>query len=170
MSAPSTLYYDGSKKFLREIPPWRLPLLDCYLQNTPWRLWTVLNSPLFANDSLEKVTMPKSARAAKLPPIVPSRQGSSGATEESGSRGRGVLSFPLSNRLIITTKKGVYIWDAYGITELFRSGSEGIAAAKKIVIGNEMLAVADSQVVVLHDIGGGLQRSYRLKGSDVGVI
>ena len=112
--------------------------------------------------------MPKSARAAKLPPIVPSRQGSSGATEESGSRGKSVLSFPLANRLIITTKKGVYIWDAYGITEVFRSGSEGIVAAKKIVIGNDMLAVADSQVVVLHDIGGGLQRSYRLKGSDVG--
>ena len=112
--------------------------------------------------------MTKSARAAKLPPIVPSRQGSSGATEESGSRDKGVLSFPPSNQLIITTKRGVYTWDAYGITEVFRSGSEGIAAAKKIVVGNEMLAVADSQVVVLHDISGGLQRSYRLKGSDVG--
>lgn len=109
------------------------------------------------------------ARTSKLPPIVPSRQGSSGATDESGFRGTSVLSLPLSNRLIITTKKGVYIWDAYGIAEIFRSGSEGIAAAKKIVIGSEMLAVADSQVVVLHDINGGLQRSYRLKGSDVGV-
>ena len=108
--------------------------------------------------------MAKSARAAKLPPIVPTRQGSSGATS-----GSGVLSFPPANRLIITTKRGVYIWDAYCITEIFRSGSEGIAAAKKIVIGNEMLAVADSQVVVLHDISGGLQRSYRLKGSDVGI-
>lgn len=114
--------------------------------------------------------MAKLARTSKLPPIVPSRQGSSGATDEPGFRGRGVLLFSPSNRLIITTKKGVYIWDAYGIAEIFRSGSEGIAAAKKIVIGNEMLAVADSQVVVLHDISGGLQRSYRLKGSDVGVF
>ena len=126
-------------------------------------------SPL-RNDSPGKVTTMKSVRTAMLPPIVPSRQGSSGATEESGSRGRGVPSFPLSNRLIITTKKGVYIWDAHGIIEVFRSGSEGIAAAKRIVIGNEMLAVADSQVVVLHDISGGLQRSYRLKGSDVSVF
>ena len=110
--------------------------------------------------------MTKSARAAKPPPIVPLRQGSSGATEDPGLRG-GVFSFPPSNRLIITTQKGVYTWDVYGITEIFRSGSEGIVAAKKIVIGNEMLAVADSQVVVLHDISGGLQRSYRLKGSDV---
>lgn len=108
-------------------------------------------------------------RTSKLPPIVPSRQGSSGATDEPGFRGRSVFSFPPSNRLLITTKKGVYIWDAYGIAEIFRSGSEGIAAAKKVVFGNEMLAVADSQVVVLHDISGGLQRSYRLKGSDVGV-
>ena len=104
-------------------------------------------------------------RAAKLPhPIIPSRQGSSGAIEEPGW---GVFPFPSSNRLMITTKKGVYIWDVHGITEIFRSGSEGIVAAKKIAIGSEMLAVADSQVVVLHDISGGMQRSYRLKGSDV---
>ncbi len=112
--------------------------------------------------------MTKSARAAKLPPIVPTRQVSSGATEEPGFRGWGVFSFPPSNGLIITTRKGVYIWDIYGITEIFRSGSEGIVAAKKIATGSGMLAVADSQVVVLHDISGGMQRSYRLKGSDVG--
>lgn len=114
--------------------------------------------------------MTKSARAAKSPPIIPSRQGSSGATEEPGFRGWGVFSFPPSNRLIITTTQGVYIWDIYGITEIFRSGSEGIVAAKKIASVSEMLAVADSQVVVLHDIRGGMQRSYRLKGSDVGVF
>lgn len=114
--------------------------------------------------------MTNSARAAKPLPVVPSRQGSSGATEEPGSRGWTVLSFPPSNKLIVTTTKGVYIWDAHGTTEIFRSGSEGIVAAKRIISGSEMLAVADSQVVVLHDIGGGLQRSYRLKGSDVGVF
>lgn len=114
--------------------------------------------------------MTKSARAPNLPPIVPSRQGSSGATEEPGFRGWGVFSFPPSNRLIITTGKGVYIWDVYGISEIFRSGSEGIVAAKKIASSREMLAIADSQVVVLHDISGGMQRSYRLKGSDVGVL
>ena len=114
--------------------------------------------------------MTKSGRAAKPPPIIPSRQGSSGATEEPGFRGWGVFPFPPSNRLIITTTKGVYIWDVYGISEIFRSGSEGIVAAKKIASGREMLAVADSQVVVLHDISGGTQRSYRLKGSEVGVL
>lgn len=114
--------------------------------------------------------MTKSAKAAKPPLTIPSRQGSSGATEESGFRGSGVLSFPPFNRLIVTTTKGVFIWDADGISEIFRSGSEGIIAARKIFNGNEMLAVADSQVVVLHDISGGMQRSYRLKGSHVGVI
>ena len=114
--------------------------------------------------------MTKSARAAKPLLIIPSRQGSYGATEEPGFRGWGVFSFPPSNRLFITTKKGVYTWDIYGITEIFRSGSEGIVAAKKIASGSEMLAVADSQVVVLHDIDGGMQRSYRLKGPDVGIF
>lgn len=110
--------------------------------------------------------MTKSARAAESPPIVPSRQASSGATKEPGFRGWGVFSFPPSNRLIITTTKGVYIWDVYGISEIFRSGSEGIIAAKKLSSDSEMLAVADSQVVVLHDISGGIHRSYRLKGSE----
>ena len=114
--------------------------------------------------------MTKSARAAKPPPIVPLRQGSSGATEEPGFRGWGVFPFPPSNRLIITTTKGVYVWDVYGISEIFRSGSEGIIAARKVAGSSEMLAVADSQVVVLHEISGGVQKSYRLKGSDVGVF
>lgn len=111
--------------------------------------------------------MTKSAKAAKLPPIVPSRRGSSGVTEEPGFRGWGVFSFPPSNRLVVTTTKGVYIWDVYGISEIFRSSSQGIVAAKMIVNDSEMLAVADSQVVVLHDISGGMRRSYRLKGSGV---
>lgn len=128
------------------------------------------DTSLFANDGPENAVMTKSARVAKPPPIVPLRQGPSGATEEPGFRGWGVFPFPPSNRLVITTTKGVYIWDVYGISEIFRSGSEGIVAAKKIASGSEMLAVADSQVVVLHDINGGLQRSYRLKGSDVGIL
>ena len=111
--------------------------------------------------------MIKSAGAAKLPPIIPSRKASSGVTEESDFHGRGLFAFPSSKRLLIITKKGVYIWDASGVVEIFRSGSQGIIAAKGITSGSEMLAVADSQVVVLHDINGGMQKSYRLKGSDV---
>ena len=78
-----------------------------------------------------------------------------------------ISSFPLSYHLIVTTTRSVYAWDMNGVTELFRSGSEGIVAAKKLSGLSEMLAVADSQVVVLHDINKGMQRSYRLKGSEV---
>ena len=75
--------------------------------------------------------------------------------------------FPKSYQLIITTTKGVYAWDASGIKEIFRSNSAGIVAARKLSGESEILAVADSQVVILHDLGQGLQRSYRLKGSEV---
>ena len=75
--------------------------------------------------------------------------------------------FPPTHRLIVTTTRGVYAWDMDGVTELFRSGSEGIVAARKLSGTGEMLAVADSQVVVLHDMKKGMQKSYRLKGSEV---
>ena len=77
------------------------------------------------------------------------------------------VPFPPPYRLIVTTTRGVYAWDVDGVTELFHSGSEGIVAARKLSGPGEMLAVADSQVVVLHDITKGMQRSYRLKGSEV---
>ena len=51
--------------------------------------------------------------------------------------------------------------------EIFRSGSGGIVAAKKTADGAGLLAVADSEVVLLHDIKKGMQKSYRLKGTDV---
>ncbi|KAI9846227.1 MAG: hypothetical protein M1830_007464, partial [Pleopsidium flavum] len=74
--------------------------------------------------------------------------------------------FPKSHHLIITTTKSVYCWSSNGITELFRSGSEGIVAAKRAGDGSGLLAVADSQVVILHDVKRGMNKSYRLKGSD----
>lgn len=78
-----------------------------------------------------------------------------------------LFSFPPSQQLIVTTTSGVFVWDMNGLTEIFRSGSEGIVAAKKVGTDNGVLAVADSQVVVLHNIEKGMQRSYRLKGSEV---
>lgn len=75
--------------------------------------------------------------------------------------------FPRSHHLVITTTRGVYTWGRNGVTEIFRSGSGGIVAAKKAQNGSSLLAVADSQVVVLHDTEKGMQKSYKLKGSDV---
>lgn len=77
-------------------------------------------------------------------------------------------SFPRGHSLLATTSVGVYSWDNNGVTLLFRSASGGIVAARK---ASNMLAIADGQVVVLHDIDKGIQkRSYRLKGSDVGTL
>lgn len=75
--------------------------------------------------------------------------------------------FPTSHHLVITTSRHVYSCDDSGVTQIFRSGSGGIVAAKRAKDGSGMLAVADSQVVVLHDIKKGQQRSYRLKGAEV---
>ena len=75
--------------------------------------------------------------------------------------------FPVHHRLIVTTTQGVYTWGAAGIFEMFHSGSSGIVAAKKLGADQGRLAIADSQVVVLHDVHKGMQRSYRLKGSEV---
>ena len=76
--------------------------------------------------------------------------------------------FPRGHYLLVTTSAGVYSWRSDGVTLVFRSDSGGIVAARK---ASNMLAIADGQVVILHDINKGLQkRSYRLKGSDVGTL
>jgi len=76
-------------------------------------------------------------------------------------------SFPASLQAIVTTARGVYSWTADGVKEIFHSGSGGIVAAKKTSGPGGLLAVADSQVVVLHDVKKGMQQSYRLKGTEV---
>lgn len=74
---------------------------------------------------------------------------------------------PKTHHLIITTTKAVYSWNGNAITELFRSDSQPIVAAKRAPDGSGVLAVADSQGVTLHDGTKGTERSYRLKGLEV---
>ena len=50
---------------------------------------------------------------------------------------------------------------------IFQSATNGIVAARKTTQGEELLALADSQVVLLHDMKKGNERTYKLKGSDV---
>lgn len=76
-------------------------------------------------------------------------------------------SFPPSLQAIVTTARGVYSWTRDGVQEIFHSGSGGIVAAKKTCGAGGLLAVADSQVVLLHDVKKGMQQSYRLKGTEV---
>ena len=125
--------------------------------------------PGYPNAAQANVAMTKHTKAAKPASGHHRPHDSFIDVEEPGLSEQGVFAFPPQHRLVITTTKGVYIWDVYGVTEIFRSGSEGIVAAKRVASGGEMLAVADSEVVILHEFNGGLQKSYRLKGSEVSV-
>ena len=77
------------------------------------------------------------------------------------------FEFPQNCHLVITTSGAVSTWGASGVREIFRSGSSGIVAARRAKDGGDVLAVADSQVVLLHNSKKKMDRSYRLKGSDV---
>lgn len=61
------------------------------------------------------------------------------------------------------------MWSKDGIVPIFQSATNGIVAARKTARAGGLLAVADSQVVLLHDMKKGNQRTYKLKGSDVRV-
>jgi hypothetical protein len=75
--------------------------------------------------------------------------------------------FPVDHHLVITTERHVLSYDETGLHKIFHSGSNGILAAKEARDGSGTLAIADSQVVVLHRVEHGMEKSYRLKGTDV---
>ncbi|KAI4237860.1 MAG: hypothetical protein LQ352_007911 [Teloschistes flavicans] len=76
------------------------------------------------------------------------------------------FKFPSNHHLIVTTARCVFTCGSHGITEIFRSGSNGIVAAKRAGNGSGVLAVADDQLVILHDVRRGMRRSYRLRSAD----
>jgi len=84
---------------------------------------------------------------------------------QSQTQGAAVAEFPESHHLVIATEKGVLCLDKDGLASIFTSSSSGVLAAKEAKDGQGTLAIADSQVVVLHNIAKG-DRSYRLKGTD----
>lgn len=75
------------------------------------------------------------------------------------------FEFPDSHHLVVTTEKRVLCLDKDGLSNVFTSSSSGILAAKEAKDGRGALAIADSQVVVLHNLEKG-DKSYRLKGTD----
>ncbi|KAL9123125.1 MAG: hypothetical protein Q9187_000314 [Circinaria calcarea] len=77
-----------------------------------------------------------------------------------------IKEFPSSHHLVVTTNSGVYLWTYQGVQETFRSKSKGIIAARKLSGSGNILAVADSQVIILHDPSKRTHQSYRLKGVD----
>ncbi|KAL8666634.1 MAG: hypothetical protein Q9168_007430, partial [Polycauliona sp. 1 TL-2023] len=76
------------------------------------------------------------------------------------------FKFLRTHHLVITTAQGVYTCGSHGITEIFRSGSKGIVAAKRASTGSGILAVADDHLVILHDVRKGMHSSYRLRSAD----
>jgi hypothetical protein len=77
------------------------------------------------------------------------------------------FQFPQSHHLVVVTKRRVLAWDANEVRPIFNSGSAGILAAKESGNGGGTLAIADSQIVLLHKVEKPRERSYRLKGADV---
>ncbi|KAK0914220.1 hypothetical protein LTR91_024538 [Friedmanniomyces endolithicus] len=69
------------------------------------------------------------------------------------------VQFPTGQHLLITTPSHIYAWDPTGIRTVFTSGRSGIVAARA---RNGILAIADSQVVVLHDTKHGQDTSWGL--------
>lgn len=104
-------------------------------------------------------------QAAKPLPEIPPRRKSLDFLRKKSKYN--VFEFPSGCNLIVTTTKAVFAWNSNGTTKMFHSGSGGIIAARKVSENGGLLAVADSQVVVLHDIRKGMQKSYRLRGHDV---
>lgn len=77
------------------------------------------------------------------------------------------FSFPADHHLLITTEKHICCWSEKGLEAIFKSGSAGILEAREAKDGSGNLAVADSQTVLLHELARGMDRSYRLKGTEV---
>ena len=103
-----------------------------------------------------------------MDPVAALPQRPRASVSSKASTTRRSSAFPKSHHLVITTQKGVYTWGRHGLNQIFKSGSSGIVTAKRATDGSSLLAVADSQVVLLHDMSKGMQRSYRLKSTDVG--
>ena len=74
--------------------------------------------------------------------------------------------FPLDHHLVLTTRNQILCWDAQGVDTTFRSSSGGILATKEFKDGGDKIAIADSQVILIHDYKGGYSKTHRLKGSD----
>lgn len=72
------------------------------------------------------------------------------------------FSFPSDTHLLITTPRHVFAWDAGGVHIIFSSRRGSIIAAREAKDGSGVLAVASSNVVVMHDTKRGQEQSWGL--------
>ena len=76
------------------------------------------------------------------------------------------FSFPNSYHLLIVTHSSALTWNQAGLTPIFGSGLAGsILAAKKAANDAGLLAIADSQVVILPNVQRGRDKNYCFKGT-----
>lgn len=79
------------------------------------------------------------------------------------SRASPNFTFPSNNHLLIACPSKILSWDSGGINTIFQSGKAGIVAAREAKDGSGMLAIADKQVVVLHDTRRRQKKSWGLQ-------
>lgn len=72
------------------------------------------------------------------------------------------FTFPQTSHLLITTSRHIFAWDATGVRTIFQSSRGGIVAAKEAKDGSGVLAVASSNVIVMHDTKRGSEESWGL--------
>ncbi|PNS21890.1 hypothetical protein CAC42_488 [Sphaceloma murrayae] len=83
-----------------------------------------------------------------------------------GGSNRAKYRIPQNHHLLITTAGAIYAWDQYDCYKIFTSSRRGIRAAKASKDGSQVLAVADSQTVVLHDCRRNREESWGLNSPD----
>jgi hypothetical protein len=75
---------------------------------------------------------------------------------------------PFKHNLFIATPNSIYLHSQAGDKVLFQcDSSNGIVNALASRDNNGLLAVADSQIVILHDTARNRDRKHKLKGGDV---
>ena len=77
------------------------------------------------------------------------------------------LELPRHYELVVTTDRCVYSWTAAGALKLFRSAAGGVLVARRVGRERRLLAVADAELVVLHDTTRNSHEAYQLKSADV---
>ena len=76
------------------------------------------------------------------------------------------VEMPASHHLVVTTARGVYVWVEGQCHKIFSSQSDGIVNAKKLQADEELLAVADSHLVILYNYKQGIEQTYKLRRED----
>ncbi|KAK4508662.1 hypothetical protein PRZ48_002401 [Zasmidium cellare] len=91
------------------------------------------------------------------------RNASNGSTiTTTSNQQQTIFKFPENTHLVIATPRHVFAWDSAGIHTIFQSSRGGIVAAREAKDGSGVLAVASSNVVVMHDTKRGNEESWGL--------